>query len=344
VDNLLGGVFMQKGDSYPTADQLREQERRHHAGRMEEEAQLREQYGTPEDREHERVRVQQEWDKIEHDKSKGLSDGDIWGAHLSRMQRMAASMKDPDKCVRRAKHFELAGLSTASRLFADHAEGLHGRKKEPVNAQKDLLIDNLSSFNKFVGYMSDIKKYVPRRVGEIWTREAGQRVTKRPDGVIVPYTPPKRRGSRKADDSQKKGDKNKKSAVTSKDVDALRDAISLEKLSDGTMSSRYFGKTEKALSKLVRELLRKLDESSECLVAKDMSSDEKVNADYRKYNKGVCEAESSAKKFGKRGLTKTGGDSNSASERKFWLSTALVFGELADFFEERRADSLKGAD
>ena len=136
---------MQKADGYPSAEQLQEQERRHQAANMETEAQLREEYGTPEQREKERTRVKQEWDKIEHDKAKGLEDSDIWSRHLDRMKRMAMSMQDPKKCERRAKHFDLAGLSTAASYFRRRAEGLHGKTKEPVDAQKDLLIDNLST-------------------------------------------------------------------------------------------------------------------------------------------------------------------------------------------------------
>ena len=136
-------------EGYPTLDQLRDKQRKFHASRLEEEAKLRSVYGTPEDREHERLRVEQEWDKIEHDKAKGLSEDDLWSRHLARMKSMAGSLMNAKKAERRARHFELAGLSTAAAYFQQRADELNQAAKKPIDPQKDLLIDNLNKFNEF---------------------------------------------------------------------------------------------------------------------------------------------------------------------------------------------------
>lgn len=195
---------------YPTAEQKRDRVRRQTAAELEEEAQLRGVFGTPEEREHERTRVCQEWDKIEHDKAQSMNEDELWKRHLRRMRSMAASLKCPKKAARRAKHFELAGLATAAKYFQQRAEALSHEYRKEIDPQSDLLIDNLNKFNDFVGCY--VEKWDSRRPGEIWTRRGGQRVTKRPDGVIVPYFGPGDDDDKKDDDEegQKGGKSNAK--------------------------------------------------------------------------------------------------------------------------------------
>ena len=151
---------MNKNDGYPTENDMKDRERSFWAGRMEEEAQIRAKYGDPSEREHERLRVSQEWDKIEADKKKGLSDYDIWQNHVDRMKRMAESLKNAGKALRRARHFELAGLTTASKFFNARAQQLAGDDSEgQMDAQKDILVSNLTKFSEWAN-LASAKRYL----------------------------------------------------------------------------------------------------------------------------------------------------------------------------------------
>lgn len=143
---------MNKNEGYPSTDELKGRERSFWANRMDEEHSIRSQYGSPEEREHEKTRVAQEWDKMERDKNQGLKDHDIWGNHLGRMTRMAESIRDAGKAERRARHLELAGLATAAKIFYNRAQQLQGGTSGKIDAQKDILIDNLEKFSGWVNH------------------------------------------------------------------------------------------------------------------------------------------------------------------------------------------------
>jgi len=292
-------------------------------------------YGTPEEREHERLRVSQEWEKIEHDKAKGIKDRQIWDNHIDRMKRMALSVKCPNKCERRSRHLELAGLTSASRMFQESAAALRGETEGPVDPQKDLLLDNL---HKFTGFVCELEKYQSRRVGEIWTRDGGQRVTKRPDGIIIPYIAPKAARGRKAGDP-KSSIHNKQSARKNVKRFNLSDLNAMR--GDNGFESAHFSKSMSDLVKEVQRLLQRLEDHPNCVLPNDLATDEEANKKFRKYNKAVCDAEESAKKYGKRGLKKTGKKSDAESDRTFWLATALLFDDVSQEFTALRDAALK---
>jgi len=327
-------------DSYPTGEQLRDRDRKHVAGRMEEEAQLREAYGTPEERAKERLRVGQEWDKIEHDKAQGMNDSELWGRHLRRMRRMAASLKDPKKAARRATHFDLAGLSTAAKYFRHRAESLTHEYKKPIDPQKDLLIDNLQQFNKSVALC--VAKWGSRRPGEIWTRPGGQRVVKRPDGTIVPYFGPKKDGGKKKEEEKysRRGavPKTKKKIRGKGDASGrtLLDVLHIKTGANGSLISAHFAKSEEVLAKLVRAYLATQEEKSEYKERGELTKEQKQSGAYIKYNKGIRQAESMAKTYGEMGLAEHEKKKTNSAACRFLLASCLVFVDMAAALVRKR--------
>jgi len=328
-------------DSYPTGDQIRERDRKHSASRMEEEAALRSVYGTPEEREHERMRVNQEWDKIESDKSQGMNDGELWSRHLRRMRRMALSLKCPKKSGRRAKHFELAGLSSAARYFQQRAEMLNRELDKPLDVQKDLLIDNLHQFTKYVNHLTE--KWGARRPGEIWTRPGGQRVKKRPDGVIVPYFGPKKGEEDEADeeDVRVRGDSKLPSKVSGKaERRTLLDVLRVQQGPNGELISAHFAKSEEALVRLVRSYLATQEKRSKHKDSGELTKEQKQSADYLKYNKGIQQSEEAARTYGKEGLEEHTKKNTDSSKCRFLLASCLVFADIASAMVRKRDRSL----
>lgn len=345
---------MQKNDSYPTSDQIREQERKFTAGRMEEEAKLRSVYGSPEDREHERLRVGQEWDKIDRDKAQGLNDDLVWRNHLDRMKRMARSLRDAGKATRRAKHFELAGLSTAAGLFQEMAEYLGRASKKPLDAQKDILISNLDKFNEFVADLAkhqaeqsaaEIEKLRPRRVGEIWTRPGGARVTKLPNGNIVPYEGHARKEQEIK--RQEKSPEKKGAAVPKKDTALAEDdrfsadlgngsRVRYRRGPDGSLINPIFLKSEDELERAVREYLAHQQEKTKYVLVRDMTEEQRKDVQFRKYNSGIGQAETYARAYGYHGLKQEARTRASHAERRFWLGMCLVMKETAEEFGRLR--------
>jgi len=131
----------------PSSDDLKDQARRFLVGHMENVARLAGALGDKGDRKHERKRVGQEWEKIAHDKKKGASEEEAWHGHLDRMQRMAESIGDPDKALRRARHLEAAGFSTAAKFFYARAQKLGA---EVPGMEKSAAMGNLEQFNEWV--------------------------------------------------------------------------------------------------------------------------------------------------------------------------------------------------
>ena len=351
---------MQKNDSYPTSDQIREQERKFSAGRMEEEAKLRSVYGSPEEREHERLRVGQEWDKIDRDKAQGMNDDQVWHNHLDRMKRMARSLRESGKATRRAKHFELAGLSTAAGLFQGMADYLGRASKKPLDAQKDILISNLDKFNEFVVDLAkhqsaqseaEIEKLRPRRVGEIWTRPGGARVVKLPNGNIVPFEG----HARKEEDTKKqeKGPGKKGAAGPKKDGKTLAEdkrlsadlgngsRVRYRKAVDGSLINPLFLKSEDELEKAVREYLEHQQGRTKYVLVRDMTEDQRKDVQFRKYNSGIGQAETYARAYGYHGLKQEAKTRSSHAERRFWLGMCLVMKETAEEFVRLREGDKK---
>lgn len=323
---------------YPTAEQIRDRDRRNNALRMEEEAQLRGVYGTPEEREHERMRVSQEWDKIEHDKAQGMNDAELWGRHLRRMRRMATSLKCPKKAARRARHFELAGLSTAAKYFQQRSEFLGQQAKKAIDPQTDILIDNLNRFSDFV------EKWESRRPGEIWTRRGGQRVIKRPDGVIVPYFGPKEGEDKKEEEEEKtptgKAKKGKPEVGgAGKERRTLMSVISVRAGENGSLISPHFSKSEEALVRLVKAYLATQEKKSKYKKPEDLTDKQKANKEYMKYNKGIRQSEEMARTFGEKGLKEHEKDDTDSSLCRFLLASCLVFADIAGAMGRRRDGS-----
>lgn len=168
-------------DQYPSSDQVHAKTRRFEAEGMEEEAKVRDVFGDKEQRKHEQDRLNQEWEKIGQDKGGNLSEKDVWSNHVRRMRRMSATIKDTGKALRRAQHFEAAGLGTASALFSERAQTL-AKKESNVPVVK-----GLARFNAWVvkGFKKLISFEKTRKVGERWMRAGGYEVTKLPSGEIV---------------------------------------------------------------------------------------------------------------------------------------------------------------
>jgi hypothetical protein len=325
-------------NAYPTSDQIKANERRFHAGRMEDEAKIRTTYGTPEDREHERMRVNQEWDKIESDKVQNVGDDKVWRNHLGRMTKMALSLRCRNKCLRRAKHFEMAGLSTAAKIFTKQAERLAAMSKKPMDVQKDILIDNLEKFSEFV---NSVEKYHPRNTWEVWTRRGGERVTKIPSGNIVPYEGKviedrkKATGSSDADTKAGPGAASATDGVKTPANGATAKKLPAEsklnfKIVNGKHTSGHFDKGLAALEKAVRTYLAGQEKNSKFIAIKDMTETQRKNATYRKYNSGISQSETYAREYGAKGLGEKG--ELPADVRKFWLAMTLVMADVADEF------------
>lgn len=329
-------------EGYPTNEQIQERDRKHTAVRMEEEAALRSVYGTPEEREHERMRVNQEWEKIEHDKAQGMSDAELWKRHLRRMRRMALSLKCPKKSARRAKHFELAGLNTAAKYFQQRAEMLNRELEKPLDVQKDLLIDNLNQFTKYVGYL--MEKWEARRPGEIWTRPGGKRVVKLPDGTIVPYLGPKGDEKKKKEEEErgsgkggvKKVPPSEKYGKEGKKKRTLMDALHIKKGSDGALISAHFAKSEEILVRLVKSYLRFQEKKSEYKKPGELTKEQASNKEYRKYNKGIRQAEEMAREYGEEGLAEHEKPKTNSSECRFLLASCLMFADIAEAMSKKR--------
>lgn len=326
---------------YPTSEQIRDRERRHVAGRMEEEAALRTEYGTPEEREHERMRVNQEWDKLEHDKAQGMSDEELWRRHLRRMRKMALSLRDPKKAVRRAKHFELAGLTTAARYFQQRAEMLNRELDKPLDVQKDLLIDNLQQFTQYVGYLTE--KWQARRPGEIWTRPGGQRVTKRPDGTIVPYFGPKKGEDEKEEEEERRSRDRVRKVPPKGSVSqgeqkgkTLLNALHIRTGEGGALISAHFAKSEEALARLVRAYLSSQEKRSKYKESGELTKEQKQNTEYLKYNKGIRQAEEMARTYGEEGLREHGKKKTDTSKCRFLLASCLVFADTSEAMAGKR--------
>jgi hypothetical protein len=327
-------------EGYPTHEQIRDRDRKQTASRMEEEAALRSVYGTPEEREHERMRVNQEWEKIEHDKAQGMSDSSLWNRHLRRMRRMALSLRDSKKASRRAKHFELAGLSTAAKYFQQRAQMLNRELGKPLDVQKDILVDNLNQFTKYVASLTE--KWVARRPGEIWTRPGGQRVMKRPDGTIVPYFGPKKgeEGEEEEEEKRSKGSSmkspDKETAGRDRKKKSLSDALRLVRGKNGALVSKRFSKSEEVLVRLVRAYLSKQEKKSKYKESGELTKEQKSNPDYVKYNKGIRQSEESAKVYGKAGLREHEKKYTNSSECRFLLASCLLFADIANAMVRKR--------
>jgi hypothetical protein len=338
---------MARDDTYPTAEQIKAQERKFHASRMEEEAQLRDVYGTPEDREHERTRVNQEWDKIDRDKAEGVNDDALWRNHLGRITRMATSLRDAKKATRRAKHFELAGLGTAAKIFQRQAEVLAGESKKDIDPQSDLLVDNLTKFNEFA---STIEKYDARQTWEVWTQPSGKRVTKLPSGNIVPFE-----GGVVAQRDQAASGLATRAAppAAATEPAALAAAkrkegplpagnrFKFRKGANGKLTSGHFNKSEKELAREVRAYLSRQRSQSKYVMVRDMAEAQRKNANFRKYNSGIGQAETYAREYGSRGLGKKDDHGHNSQEKKFWLGMTLVMADTASEFARLRDDSAK---
>lgn len=141
---------MAKNILYPTSDELSARERRHQAAKMEEEAKIRGKFGDPESRDHERLRLGQEWEKIQADQKKGMKDDQVWQNHVDRMSRMSNSLKDPSKCERRAQHFDAVGLKSAGLMFRQRAATLKSKIANKAATPKQGVVKSLERFNKEV--------------------------------------------------------------------------------------------------------------------------------------------------------------------------------------------------
>jgi len=130
----------------PSSDERNVRARKFWAQQMEDEAQASQVFGDKDERRHERLRVQQEWEKMAHDKKEGLDDRSAWRGHCQRMFRMAHSIMDPQKALRRARHFEAEGLTTAANFFYNRAQKLSGREEKAMGQKEDVLKE-LQSFN-----------------------------------------------------------------------------------------------------------------------------------------------------------------------------------------------------
>lgn len=337
---------MPRDECYPTPDELKAQERKFRAGRMEEEAKLRGVYGSPEEREHERLRVNQEWDKIEQDKSQGSNDDQVWQNHLKRMTRMASSLSCPKKALRRAKHFEMAGLSTASSLFQKRAEMLASEGERPVSPEKDLLIDNLQKFNEFV---VDVEKYTKRAIWEVWAQPSGKRVTKIPSGNIVPFEGgvvqqrEQALSGRAPTGAAPVPEKKAGEAPKERRAPPLANGSKLrfKKGKNGKLSSGHFDKSLQQLVREVRGYLSAQKKSSKYVLVRDMTEDQRKMPDFRKYNSGIGQAETYAREYGDRGLGKKEGSPEDKKEKKFLLGMSLVMRDSAAEFVRLRDESTK---
>jgi hypothetical protein len=330
---------MAKDDLYPTSEQIKAQERKFQASRMEEESQLRSVFGTPEEREHERMRVNQEWDKIDQDKAQNRNEDELWRNHVDRMTRMATSLRCPKKAARRAKHFEMAGLSTAAKLFNEKAERLAADSKKPLDPEKDLLISNLEKFNEFV---ADVEKYQPRQVWEVWTQPSGKRVTKIPSGNIVPFE-----GGVVQDRDRSISGKTPTGAVTApekkKDSPAERrqapppssNKFGFKKGANGKLTSSHFSKSLAQLIKEVRAYLKTQRDKSKYVLVRDMKEEQRKRPDFRKYNSGIGQSETYAREYGEMGLGEKDSPDNER-DRKFLLGMSLVMRDVADEFSRMR--------
>lgn len=134
---------------YPSSDELESRRRKFRAEQLEQEAALRDQFGTPEQRSHERMRVKQEWDKIDADERAGLDEGKIWRRHMQRMRRMASSVGSPNKARRRAAHLNAEGLKSAGKLFEERAQELENVANATKNPHTRAL-KSLQGFDQWV--------------------------------------------------------------------------------------------------------------------------------------------------------------------------------------------------
>jgi hypothetical protein len=254
---------------------------------------------------------------------------------------MAASLRCPKKAARRARHFELAGLATAAKYFQHRAEMLGQAYKKEIDPQSDLLIDNLNKFNEFVE--GTVEKWEKRRPGEIWTRRGGQRVTKRPDGTIVPYFGPKEGRGKEEEEEKGPGGRGKRPKKPVKKGEAVRrtllEALNIKKGPGGALISGFFSKSEEALARLVRAYLATQEEKSKHKESDELTKEQKANSNYMKFNKGINQAEKMARKYGERGLVEHDKKDTNEPVCRFLLASCLVFADLATAMGRRRDSS-----
>jgi len=281
----------------PSSDDLKDQARRFLVGHMENVARLAGALGDKGERKHERKRVGQEWEKIAHDKKKGASEEEAWRGHLDRMQRMAESIGDPDKALRRARHLEAEGFGAAAKFFYARAQKLGA---EVPGMEKSVAMGNLEQFNEWVQKQH---KYIKR--------------VQQPDGTYryfydVPAGEKPRMGAGERELARFAGP---------------------ERPSGGAreLVSPHHSRPYKELRAM--SLVAHLGADSYVPKAKwPAAAPEK----WHKYNKDTGMLEGQAKAYHNRGMKMEADYGKSEGERKLWLATALMFRDAAKNLATKR--------
>jgi len=189
-----------------------------------------------------------------------------------------------------------------------------------------------------------VEKWVRRRVGEIWTRQGGQRVIKLPNGHIVPYRGPKKDTASKkgGEEESPRGDHVKAAAKRRLAVMQRR----LQKLTElsrggaGGFKSAHFAKERDVLIAEVKALLDRIERDPNCKRFKP-SVWREMRAETKNLNKRVCKAEKFAVKYGRRGLRASPSVTITDAEKTFWLGVSLIFGDISVSLAKRRDLMLK---
>ena len=282
----------------PSSDDLKDQARRFLMGHMESLANISSKMGDKEEREHERKRVGQEWDKIAHDKRSGASEEEAWHAHLVRMQRMAESLGDPDKALRRARHMEAAGFSAAAKFFYARAQKLGAEVPE---MEKSAATGNLEQFNEWVTKQGH--KYIKRVQQPDGTYRYYYDV---PAGVKPRMDPGERELARFAGPEQPGG--------------GGRELV-----------SPHHSRPYRELREM--SMVAHLGEDAYVPKAKQPAN---APVKWVKYNKDVGALEGQAKAYHIRGMKMDVEYGKSEAERKLWLATSLMFRDAAKSLATKR--------
>lgn len=132
IEEKLANRLMKGLDKFPSREDMEYEQRVMAAKSMEDEAKIREVYGDPSTRDHEKEFILREWERIKKDQESGLNDDDVWANHLDRVSQIANAMNNGKQAIIRAAHFELEGLTTAASMFRERAAQLGYKSESPI--------------------------------------------------------------------------------------------------------------------------------------------------------------------------------------------------------------------